>query len=101
MDKKITGIVAYITMIGWIIAFFAGDKKGARFHLNQALVLWLAGIVLGIITNVLTWIIPMVGGILSMAVGIALFVFWIMGLISACQDQEKPLPLIGGIVLLK
>ena len=39
MDKKVTGIVGYIGWIGWIIAYLAGDKEGAKFHLNQALVL--------------------------------------------------------------
>ncbi len=39
MDKKTTGIIAYITWIGWIVAFCAGDKEGAKFHLNQALVI--------------------------------------------------------------
>lgn len=34
MDKKVTGILAYITWIGWLVAFFAGDKEGAKFHLN-------------------------------------------------------------------
>lgn len=38
MDKKTTGIVSYITLIGWLIAFCAGDKEGAKFHLNQSLV---------------------------------------------------------------
>lgn len=38
MDKKATGIVAYISIIGWLIAFLAGDKEGAKFHLNQALI---------------------------------------------------------------
>lgn len=37
MDKKTTGIVAYLTWIGLVIAFVAGDKEGAKFHLNQAL----------------------------------------------------------------
>lgn len=37
MNKKTTGIIAYITWIGWIVAFCAGDKEGAKFHLNQAL----------------------------------------------------------------
>ena len=39
MNKKTTGIIAYITWIGWIVAFCAGDKEGAKFHLNQALVI--------------------------------------------------------------
>lgn len=29
MNKKTTGIIAYITWIGWIVAFCAGDKEGA------------------------------------------------------------------------
>lgn len=41
MDKKTTGIVAYLTWIGLVIAFVAGDKEGAKFHLNQALVILL------------------------------------------------------------
>ena len=43
MDAKTTGVVAYITWIGWIIAYVAGDREGAKFHLNQALVLQIFG----------------------------------------------------------
>ena len=39
MDKKTTGIVAYLTGIGLIIALVLGDREGAKFHLNQALVI--------------------------------------------------------------
>ena len=39
MDAKTTGIVAYITWIGLVIAFVLGDREGAKFHLNQALVI--------------------------------------------------------------
>lgn len=103
MNKKTTGIVAYIFWIGWIVAYCAGDKEGAKFHLNQSLVLWLANIALSII-SVIAGYIPVVGAIISILVGICsivLFVFWIMGLIAACKEEEKPLPLIGGIKILK
>ena len=94
MDKKTTGIIAYITIIGWLIAFLAGDKEGAKFHLNQALVLGIAELIVGILSNIP--IIRYFAWILSLL----LFVLWIMGLISACKDEEKPLPIIGGIKLL-
>lgn len=103
MDKKLTGIVGYITWIGLIIAFFAGDKEGAKFHLNQSLVIWLAEIVLAVIATIGGYI-PVVGLIVSMLVGICqivLAVFWVMGLISAIKEEEKPLPIIGGIQILK
>lgn len=96
MDKKTTGIVAYIHWIGWIVAYCAGDKEGAKFHLNQALVI-LIGQIIAIVIN----FIPYVGGIVCTILGIFLFVCWIMGLIYACQDQEKEVPLIGQIKILK
>lgn len=89
MDKKVTGIIAYIGLIGWFIAYIAGDRVGAKFHLNQALVLALAELIV-------SWI-PVVGGIL----GLVLFIFAIMGIVSAAKEEEKELPLIGGIKILK
>ena len=88
MDKKTTGIVAYITFIGLIIAICAGDREGAKFHLNQALVIWLFS---------LLSCIPLIGWIWSIFIAVC----WVMGLISAINEEEKPVPLIGGIQILK
>ena len=60
MNKKTTGIIAYITWIGWIVAFCAGDKEGAKFHLNQALVILIGQIVAAVINYI-----PYVGGIVG------------------------------------
>ncbi len=88
MDSKTTSIVAYLTWIGLLIAFLAGDKEGAKFHLNQALVIWLFS---------LLSIIPCIGWIWA----IFIFVCWIMGLVAAINQEEKPVPLIGGIKIIK
>ncbi|MCM1101993.1 MAG: hypothetical protein NC079_07370 [Clostridium sp.] len=96
MNKKVTSIFAYLGLLFWLIGFLAGDKEGAKFHLNQGLVLAIANIVLGVVA-----IIPFVGAIISCIGTIATFVFMIMGIVSACKDEEKPLPLIGKIQLLK
>lgn len=95
MTKKATGIVAYITLIGWLVAFFAGDREGAKFHLNQALVIIIANLICSFLTYVpivkyLVWII-----------NIFLFVCWIIGLVAACKEEEKEVPLLGGIKILK
>ena len=96
MNKKIASVVAYLTWIGLIIAFVAGDKDGAKFHLNQALVIWLAGIILGIVA-----VIPILGWIVGLVGSIFLFVCWIMGLVYAIQEQEKEVPILGKFKLLK
>lgn len=95
MDKKTTGIVAYITWIGLLIAFLAGDKEGAKFHLNQSLVIWIGGVIAGIIGYV-----PIIGWIISPILWIFLFVCAIIGIIGAAKEEEKEVPLIGGIKLL-
>ena len=96
MDKKVTDIVAYLTWVGLIIAFVAGDREAPRFHLNQSLVIWLAGIVCGFI-----FIVPILGWIVGFVGEIFLVVCWFIGIIGAIQGTEKPVPLIGGIQLLQ
>ena len=87
ISRKATGVLAYITWIGFLIAYFAGDREGAKFHLNQGLVLNLFSL-LGAI--------PLLGKIWS----IFIFVCMVIGIINASQEQEKELPLIGSIHLL-
>lgn len=95
MDKKLTGIFAYIGIIFWLIAYLAGDKEGAKFHLNQGLLLILISI-----ANSILSVIPIIS-VVSWFISIALLVFMIMGIIAAAKDEEKPLPVIGGIRILK
>ena len=96
MNKKVTSVFAYLGWIFWFIGFLAGDKEAAKFHLNQGLVLGLVGLAIGVVG-----MIPVLGWIVAPALGIANFVFMIMGIVSACKDEEKPLPLVGKIQLLK
>ncbi|MGN1120501.1 MAG: DUF4870 domain-containing protein [Oscillospiraceae bacterium] len=96
MDTKTTGIVAYLTWIGLLIAFLAGDKEGAKFHINQSLVLVLANVVIGIVA-----VIPVIGWIVGSVGGIFVFVCWIIGLIGAINGEEKEVPLLGKIKIIK
>lgn len=96
MSTKATNIVCYIGWIGWLIAFLAGDKEGAKFHLNQGLVLVIVNIASGILAFV-----PVIGTIVACVVSVAVLVFAIMGIVYAAQEQEKELPLIGKIKILK
>ena len=99
MDKKTTGIVAYITLIGWLIAYFAGDRENAKFHLNQSLVITIIGLAISILSGILGGI-TLIRILLSL-LNLALFVLWVIAFIRACKDNETPIPLIGGIKILK
>lgn len=95
MNKKVTSIFAYLGLVFWLIAYLAGDKEGAKFHLNQGLVLAIASIILSAVSAI-----PIVG-LVACVCSFVVFVFAIMGIVSACKDEEKPLPLVGKIQILK
>ena len=88
MDKRTTGIVAYLSIIGLIIALTTGDKEGAKFHINQALVIFIFDFLV---------LVPYVGR----AWAAFMLVCWALGIVSAAKEEEKPVPLIGGIQLIK
>jgi uncharacterized membrane protein len=95
-SAKSTGIVAYVGWIGLIIALLLGDKEGAKFHLNQALVIYLASIIFSIGGS----LVPFIGGLIAFAGSIFTLVCWGVGLYYAITQQEKEVPLIGQIKLL-
>lgn len=107
MSKRTTDIVAYLTGVGLLIAFLAGDRKNSKFHLNQALVLFLAGILWNIVYRILHFVVRILSfglltgitGALNAIVTLLLLVLFILGLVNAIKGEEKPLPIIGGIVL--
>ncbi|MBO5179147.1 MAG: hypothetical protein J6B87_02220 [Clostridia bacterium] len=97
MDKKVAGILCYISFLFIIPLILVKDDSDVRFHVNQGLVLflvgWLGGTVCGFI--------PGIGGILGTILGIFTFVLMIIGIVNVCKDETKPLPLIGGIKIIK
>lgn len=97
MDTKTTSIVAYITVVGLIVALAAGEREGAKFHINQALVIWIAGFASGIITAA----VPFIGWIAGFVFSIFLIVCWFIGIIAAINQEEKEIPLLGKISIVK
>ena len=94
--NKLLAAISYIGILFLVPLLAAKDDAFARFHANQGLVLFLVGIVLGIIG-----MIPFVGPIIAGIGGIVTFVFAILGIINAINGAMKPLPLIGGIEIIK
>lgn len=93
-DEKTAAIVSYLFLIGWLVSLLALHEKGnslSAFHLRQTLGLMLVSIVLSIGLG----FIPIVGSILSGVFSIVILIAWIMGLISAINEEEKPTFLFG------
>lgn len=90
--NKTMAILAVIFPILFFLPLVAGDKtEFDKFWANQALLLFLLGIISSITAAI----------IIGIVLGVAEFVFWIIAIIAVCNGQMKPLPLIGGIKIIQ
>lgn len=89
---KSAAIVAYLTIIGTIIAYFMNnDTKNtfASFHIRQALGIHITFYLLGAFVSIFdTWLI-------STPFYIFIIILLIYGLITAIQGEQKEVPLLG------
>ena len=96
-EDKTTAIVSYLTLIGFIVAVIMHGSNKTRlgaYHLRQSLGLMLTAIAVGIAATILAFI-PFVGWLAGVAAWFGMLVLWIMGLLSAINGEQKPVPVLG------
>ncbi|WP_417364525.1 DUF4870 domain-containing protein [Galbibacter sp.] len=99
MNAKTISIVSYITIIGWLIAYFKNKENSiksdfASYHLGQGLGVFLFAALLNVLLIIVVFIAPTVGSLLNV-VAISPLIFIIFGIIAANNEVKKPVPLIG------
>ena len=101
--NKAMAIVGYIIPILFFIPLVtdAKDSPFAKFHANQQLLLLISYFALSVVCSVIVLIIPLYFLRLHRLCSIALFVLGIIWAISASRGEKKPLPVIGGIEIIK
>lgn len=96
INQKNTGsmaIIAYLTLIGLIVALVMNQEKKesfAAYHIRQSLGIGITGFALGAVG-----IIPFIGWMISIPGFFLTLFLWITGLINAINHKEKPVPLLG------
>lgn len=99
MKIRTASLLCYwFSFVGWLISYLMADNTDPylRFHLNQSLILWIAGIVAGLFLRV-GGIIGLLGDLLSLAT----FVLWIIAFVGAYKGERKSAPFLDKIQLLK
>jgi len=95
-NNKVMALLAYIIFLVPLLA--AKESKFAMFHTNQGLILFLCAVAV----NIVGGIVPIVGWLIILPLGnLFVFILAIIGIINAAKGEAKPLPLIGGIKILK
>lgn len=91
-NGKTIAMIAYLTLIGWIVAFIMHNNNKtdfAAFHLRQMLGIIIVGIGLNVIgifsgVEILFWICRVLAILL-----------WVIGFMGAIQGEKKLVPIVG------
>jgi|ERR1700748_3785338 len=107
-NGKTVGIVSYLTIIGWLIAYFGMHQNNktelGSYQLRQTLLLHIASFViswiLGMIFAAVFFSSGLAAGFFSLAllnwvVRVGFIILWLIGFIGAVNGEKKPIPLIG------
>lgn len=107
MADNVAGMLAYITIIPAIIFLVLepyNKSRFVRFHAWQNIFLhaawiacWIALVILSMVLAFIPFLGHLVMFLLWMALGIGIFVAWIVLLIKANQGQMYKLPVIGDL----
>lgn len=95
---KIMAALAYFGILFFLPLVTHPNSSFGKFHANQALLLFIAAIII----NTVGTIIPIIGWFIILPLGgIFTLVLFIMGIINALNLKKARLPLIGGYDLIK
>ncbi|TCL61132.1 putative membrane protein [Kineothrix alysoides] len=97
--NKVYAVLAYLGILVLIPLFVSPKSEFARFHANQGLVLLLTNILFGVFKLIIGGSILL--NLVYFVISMTFFVFSILGIIAAAKGEKKPLPIIGGIQILK
>ncbi|MFH1424389.1 MAG: DUF4870 domain-containing protein [archaeon] len=100
-DEILWALGAYLfNIIGAIgVLVLAKDKKFARYHAKQSLVLTLVWIVSTVILTLVMWfpIIRYFSWYLLMLLHVTFVLMMVLGILNALLGRQKPLPIIGAL----
>lgn len=99
-NSLIMGILCYIPFLVFVPVFTAKNSAFTRFHANQGIVLFIADVIVFVLTRILGHI-PLLGGILNFVLIAVISVLGVIGIYNVYKGKAKELPVIGSIRVLK
>lgn len=94
------GILSYLGALALVPYLIKDQSSFVRAHALRGINLLILEVIAWVAVGVFSWV-PILDGILSTVVGLACFVFSLIGIINVANKDDKDLPFIGSIRLIK
>lgn len=95
--SRAVSMLAYLGILFFLPLAVCPDSRYGRYHANQGLVLFLFSVVGHWALRYL----PLFGRFFSWAYGVLMLILIIIGMVNAYNGRAVPLPIIGGIRIIR
>ncbi|MBS1688442.1 MAG: hypothetical protein JSS96_06940 [Bacteroidetes bacterium] len=96
-NPRTAAVVSYITLIGWLIAYYALYRKNknsfSAYHLRQTLLLHIIAFVINILAILSLW--HLFSHMIVTLLALLLFILWLVGVYYVVNNKQKPIPIVG------
>ena len=99
-DNKTMAILAYILFLIPLLTGAHEKSPFVKYHTNQGLALFIFDVVFCVLFFILM-LIPFIGWILTGILALVWISLFVSGVLNALNGVMKPLPIIGGINIIK
>ena len=98
LDENIASLLCYLLtwITGLIFYLVEKENKMVRFHALQSIITFLPLMIIYWIVGAIFWW-GGIGYILSILIGLLIFILWIVLMIKAYQGERYKLPIVGDI----
>jgi uncharacterized membrane protein len=95
LQDNVAGALAYLVIpaIIFLVIEPYNKNKFIRFHSFQAIIYWIASIIL----QTIAWMIPLLNLVLGPIIGLGILIGWVVLLIKAFQGTMFKMPIIGDL----
>ena len=96
-------VLAYVPFLFFLPLVFASKNSRTKFHANQGLVLLIAIVVINLLIAVLDSFVtlPVAKNAIFTICNMFLLAFALLGILHVCKEEDRPLPFIGKIKIIK
>ena len=94
------GILSYLGILSLIPYLVKDQTPFVRAHAIRGINLFLLEVIVWVAVGVFSWV-PVLNNILSTLAGLASFALSLIGIINVANKEDKDLPFIGSIRLIK
>ncbi len=99
-NEVLMGILSYLGLLALIPYLVKDQTKFVHAHAVRGMNLMLLEVIAWVAVGIFSWV-PVLDSILSALVGLASFVLSLIGIINVANHDDKDLPFIGSVRLIK